>query len=154
MNINTRHPLTFVCLGILFLISTAVCAQDIEISNAWARATVLGQTTSGVFMDIRSNAPAQLISAATPVATTVEIHQMQMDGNMMHMRQIDTINLPTGKLVKLDSSNYHIMLINLQTPLKAGTFIPLTLNFQDAQKRIIAKTLSVSVQTAMPPKLK
>jgi copper(I)-binding protein len=55
----------------------------------------------------------------------------------MKMREVKAIELPAGKRVGLGESGYHLMLIGLKAPLKAGEAVPLTLNVRLADKRIV-----------------
>ena len=48
----------------------------------------------------------------------------------MKMREVKTIELPAGKQVNLGDHGYHVMLIGLKAPLKAGDKVPLTLSIK------------------------
>lgn len=103
-----------------------------HVDGAWVRATVAGQQGSGAFMRITSPVNAKLVSAATPVAGTAEVHEMKMEGDVMQMRAVPQLALPAGRTVELTPGGYHIMLMDLKQALKPGTTVPLTLVFQDA----------------------
>jgi hypothetical protein len=66
------------------------------------------------------------------VAGIVEIHEMSMDGTTMRMRAIPALDLPAGKAVDLKPGGYHVMLMDLKQPLKAGETVPLTLVVEGA----------------------
>ena len=89
-------------------------------AGAWVRGTVAGQTTSGAFMELKSAGGAVLVGAESPAAGAVEIHEMNMDGNVMRMRAVPRIDLPAGKSVELKPGGYHVMLMQLKQPLKVG----------------------------------
>ena len=114
----------------LCLVGASVHAQTVSVANAWVRGTVPAQTASGAFMDLVSRDGARLVGAASPLAGSVELHEMRMDGNVMRMREIGTLELPAGKTVKLDAKGYHLMLLNLKQPLKAGAIAQLTLTIE------------------------
>jgi copper(I)-binding protein len=59
---------------------------------------------------------------------------MKMDNDMMRMRQLQALDLPAGQAVKLAPGGYHLMLMGLKQPLKDGDKVPLTLEFEDAQR--------------------
>ncbi len=62
---------------------------SVQIENAYTRATVPGQQAAGGFMKIENKGAAdQLVSASSPVAGEVQLHEMAMDGNVMKMRQV------------------------------------------------------------------
>ncbi len=49
------------------------------------------------------------------------------------MRSVAAIVLDPGKVVTLSPGGYHVMLMGLKSPLKAGDSFPLTLAFEHAQ---------------------
>jgi copper(I)-binding protein len=63
------------------------------------------------------------------------MHTMSMDGNVMKMREVSSIELkPSVKVSMKPGDGYHIMLIGLKQPLKIGDKFPLTLTFEKAGK--------------------
>ncbi len=97
------------------------------VSAPWARATVPQQSASGAFMQVRSADKARLVAASSPLAASVQLHKMEMDGHMMKMREVDGIDLPAGETVSLASGGYHVMLFGLKRQLKEGDVVPLSL---------------------------
>ena len=133
------------------LISSAVWAQNVDIKDAWARATVQGQKATGAFMKLTAKEGSKLVSASTPVAGVAEVHEMKMDGDVMKMRAVQGgLDLPAGKAVELKPGGYHVMLMDLKVALQKDTTIPLTLVFKDA-KGVETKTdLTVPVFMSAP----
>ncbi|MBW8370064.1 MAG: copper chaperone PCu(A)C [Thiobacillus sp.] len=113
----------------------AAGAAEISVSDAWARATMPGQKVSGAYMQIRSDVDARLVGASSPAVPRVEVHEMKMDGDVMRMREVQSIELPKGKTVSLEPGGFHIMLMNLPKPIAAGDVIPLTLVVESGGKR-------------------
>lgn len=93
------------------------------VTDPWARATVPAQKTGGAYLTLRSPDAARVIKAASPVADSVELHTMQMNGSLMSMREVSAIPLPAGQAVK----EFHVMLVGLKHPLTEGERVPLTL---------------------------
>jgi copper(I)-binding protein len=58
------------------------------------------------------------------------MHEMRMEGNIMKMRALDKLELPAGKTVKFTPGAYHLMLLELKRPLRAGDVVPLTLEIE------------------------
>ena len=126
--------------ALLFGAIAALAAQPalsatISVTDAWARVTMPGQPVSGAYMNIQSDADARLISASSPLIPQVEVHEMKMDGDMMRMREVKSIDLPKGKTVSLQPGGYHIMLMNLKKPITAGEIIPLALVIESGGKQ-------------------
>lgn len=51
---------------------------------------------------------------------------------MMRMSPVDRIDIPAAKTVSLAPGGYHIMMLDLATPLVVGTTVDLTLTFENA----------------------
>ena len=60
---------------------------------------------------------------------------MSMDNGVMKMRPLDKgLTIDPGKTVKLAPGGYHLMMIDLKSPLKKGDKLPITLEFEKAGK--------------------
>jgi copper(I)-binding protein len=130
------RSIAFAVLAALF-VSGAAFADDFQVkslrvSNPFARATPPGARVAGAFMTIRNQGTVadRLVSASSPVAGLVEIHEMAMDGGMMKMRAVKGIDLRPGATVELQPGGYHVMLEDLKQPLKLGELIPVQLTFE------------------------
>ena len=120
------------------VVASSAIAQNaslgsIKIENAYTRATVPGQQVAGGFMKIENKGAAdQLVSASSPVAGEVQLHEMAMEGNVMKMRQLKDLAIPAGGAVELKPGGYHLMFLNLKGPLAAGQTVPVKLKFAKA----------------------
>ena len=123
---------------------------QVTVKDAWVRATVAQQKATGAFMQLQSAQDAKLISAQSPVAGVVEVHEMAMDGGVMKMRAVPSLALPAGKAVDLKPGGYHVMLMDLKAPLAKGTAVPLTLVFKNAQGVESQLQLEVPVSAQAP----
>jgi copper(I)-binding protein len=74
----------------------------------------------------------QLISASSPVASEVQLHEMAMEGNVMRMRQVKEVVVPAGATVELKPGGLHLMFMNIKAPLAAGETVPVKLKFAKA----------------------
>lgn len=116
-------------LAALLGLGAAAHAQT-SVQDLWVRGTVAGQQASGAFMRLTSAQGGRLVAAASPVAATVEVHEMKMDNGVMRMAAVPALDLPAGQTVELKPGGYHIMLIGLKQTLKAGEPVPLTLTVE------------------------
>lgn len=117
------------------LAAQSVSAQPVTVSKAWVRATVPGQTVAGAYFDITAKQPARLVAARSPVSPDVQIHWMQMDGDVMRMREVAALDLPKNKTVSLKPGGYHLMLMQLKKPIQVGENIPITLVIETQRKK-------------------
>lgn len=134
------------------LLLTAALAQaqaQVVVANAWVRATVPQQKSTGAFLQIKSPTDVKLISVSTPSAGVAEVHEMAMDGDVMRMRPVASLAVPAGKLVELKPGGYHVMLMDLKGPLKTGDAVVLTLVFEGADKS--RSTVSVQAPARTGP---
>lgn len=112
--------------AVLTVASSRVCAQTVA-REAWVRGTVATQKATGMFVQLTSPTGGKLVSVSSPLAGVVEIHEMAMDGNVMKMRAVPSLDLPAGKAVDLKPGGLHVMLMDLKQPLREGDSVPVTL---------------------------
>jgi copper(I)-binding protein len=126
-------------------LATSAWAQaQVTVTQPWTRATAPGQSVAGVYMQITSARAGALVSAASPAAKTVEIHEMVMEKDVMKMRPVPRVALPAGKPVELKPGGYHVMLIGITAPLKRGEAVPVTLTVEQADGK--RETLQVKAE--------
>lgn len=108
-------------------------AGDILIAHPYARPTVPGQTAASAYLTMENKGmnSDRLVSIASPAATSVEIHTMSMDGDIMRMREVSSIEIkPATAVTMKPGGGYHIMLLGIKKALKPGEKVPLTLTFE------------------------
>jgi copper(I)-binding protein len=117
----------------LALLATPAFAQ-IEIDNAWTRATPPGAKTAAGYLTIRnqSSSPDRLIRAASPLAARVEMHVHLHDGDVMRMRQVKGYDIPAQGSLELKPGGAHLMFVDVKRSFKEGEKIPVTLRFERA----------------------
>lgn len=125
---SMKRGLALVALSL----AATLAAAQVKVEGAWARPTVPGQQGGGGFVTLTSDAGDRLVGGSTPLAQRFELHAMAMKGDVMEMRQIDGIDLPAGKAVKLEPGGLHVMFIGLKQPLALGSKVPVTLKFEKA----------------------
>ena len=124
-----KRSLTLAALAL----GAAVSAQaQVHVDDPWVRTTVPEQKSTGAFLSLTDAKGGKLVAASSPVASSVEIHEMKMEGDIMRMRAVPSVALPAGERVEFKSGGYHMMLLGLKQPVKAGDTVPLTLVVEDA----------------------
>lgn len=137
-----RIALALAALGL----STTAAAQ-VTITEAWARGTVPQQRASGAFMQITAQEDVRLTGGSTPVAGSVQVHDMVMQDNVMRMRHMNEgLRIAAGQTVQLKPGSYHIMFMDLRQQLKGGDTVALTLEFEAAADHgVFQRTIDVPV---------
>ena len=114
------------------LLASAAHAQ-VTVADPWVRTTVAQQSTTAAYLTITSAQGGKLVSASSPIAAAVDVHQMKMEGDLMKMRLVDALPLPAGQPVEFKPNGYHLMMTGLKAPLKAGDVVPIKLVVEDAK---------------------
>ena len=121
--------------GAMAGMTSGVKIGELELSAPFARATLPNQPVGGGYVTITNNgaAPDRLVSATSPAAGMVEIHEMRMEGDVMKMRALpEGVEIAPGQSAALAPGGLHLMFMQLNGPFKAGDSIPVTLTFEKA----------------------
>ncbi|NVK41782.1 MAG: copper chaperone PCu(A)C [Oceanospirillaceae bacterium] len=123
---------------------------DIEISDAFVRATPPGVDVSAAFFRVHNTGgdDRTLTGASTDKAATVELHTHSEQDGVMKMRRIDGIEIPAHHDHRLAPGGDHLMLIGLTQPLVDGDRVELTLQFSSGDPVIVTAPVW-SAQTEM-----
>ena len=142
-----RH--LFVLLAAGAMAATAFAHQfsvdHLVMGHPWSRPTVTGMPTGVAYLSITNQGAHEdtLIGASTPVAARVEFHRTSLEGGMARMRPAGAIVVAPNATVTAEPGGLHLMLVDLKSPLVAGSSVPLVLQFELAGL--------VTVQLAVEP---
>jgi len=141
-------------LTVITAFASLVFAQtpsaNVDVKDAWVRSTVPGQKGTGAFMKITAKDGTKLVGVSSPVAGVGEVHEMKMEGDIMKMRALPSLDLPAGKAVELKPGGYHIMLMDLKQPMVKDSKVPVTLVFKDAKGVESKLLLNLPVSNVAP----
>jgi hypothetical protein len=110
-------------------------ASPIKIEQVWTRATPGGAKVAGGFMRITNTGKDadRLIGGSAEISNVFEVHEMKHEGGMMKMRALDSgLEIKPGETVELKPGSYHVMFIDLKSPIKEGDVVKGELKFQKA----------------------
>lgn len=135
----------FTTLVLLFLLSlnSVLANSTMQFSNAWIRATPPNAQVAGGFVEIINQGnDDRLISISSSLSSKVEIHEMQMQGDVMQMRQLkDGLQIPGKEITTLKPGGMHLMFIKPKQALTEGQKISATFVFAKAGKREVVFTV-------------
>ena len=126
---------TFFALALALITPVIDAATPIRIEEAWSRTTAPGQVVGGGFMTIVNESATgdRLVSATSPIAAEVQIHNTSMEGGVMRMRQVtEGLEIPANGKVELKPRSLHLMFMQLKAPLETGATFPVQLQFEKA----------------------
>jgi len=152
---NRRHLLILSSAIALFGLPAAAhdyTLGSLKIGHPWARATPPTAPSGGGFLTVTNTGTTadRLVSATSPAAGQVQVHEMKMDGNIMRMREVEKgIEIPPGATVELKPGGFHVMFMGLRAPFAKDAKVPLTLVFEKAGS--IDVDLMVQAMGAQPP---
>jgi periplasmic copper chaperone A len=126
----------------------AAPSNELHIEQPWAAPTLAGVDVSAGYLVIDNETASddRLLSATSPRAERVEIHDMTLDGAVMQMRPVERLTIPAGQTVTLAPGGMHLMFYGVAEPFAEGQNIPLQLTFG------VAGTIDVTlpVRRALP----
>lgn len=120
----------------------------VAVTQAWSRAMPPTAPTGAVYFVLQNpgDKADRLVGVKTPRASKAELHTHVHEGEMMRMKQIESIEVPAAGQVEFKPGSSHVMLFGLSEPLVAGERFPLTLEFERAGD----VTVEVSIQDQAP----
>lgn len=89
----------------------------------------------------------RLVSASSPAAASVTLHQSRQVGGMMTMRAVPFLTIAAHGQTALAPGGFHLMLLRLKRPLRIGQTAPVTLVFAGAGPLRV----NLEVRDAGPP---
>ncbi|MCC7248356.1 MAG: copper chaperone PCu(A)C [Lysobacter sp.] len=116
----------------------AKAKPTLAIENAWTRATPPKAPVAGGFLAVRNDDARadRLLSATSPDAERVEIHEMSMTDGVMRMRKLDDgLEIPAKTSTQLKPGGYHLMFIGPKHPFVRGETVTAMLRFERAGTR-------------------
>lgn len=120
-------------------------APDIQLGDAWARATTAGKSATTAYLTIANRGAADdALVGVTSASGTAQVHSTSMEGGIMRMRALERLPIPSGEAVNLAPGGTHVMLTGLKAPLAAGDRLELTLRFEKSGKRTVAASVQPS----------
>ena len=135
--------------ALTFLLAAVTPAYaDVDVESLWLRESIPGQPNGAGFGVLRNRGTEDmlLVGASTSVANDVEIHQHVREGEQMRMEQMDVLVIPAGASVTLQPGGYHLMLMQLNEPLRIGNAHEVTLIFSDGSSLNVAAEVRALVQ--------
>ena len=107
----------------------------LRIDHPWSRPTPLGAPTAAGYLVITNTGPTpdRLLGGSSPLAASIEVHQMTMNNGVMRMRPVTNgLPLPPHATVKLEPGAYHLMIVGPRRTFRIGDHIPATLRLYRA----------------------
>ncbi|MGL5148388.1 MAG: copper chaperone PCu(A)C [Plesiomonas shigelloides] len=138
-----KHLFTF---GVVAFISSQAVA-DIRVKEGFVRAMPPSAPNTAAYFTLVNHGDAtKLVSVSTDAAAKAEIHTYVTENDVVKMRRVPELALPSHSPLTLTERGDHIMLLGLKAPLSEGQQVKLRLEFADGQS--LELTLPVQRQAA------
>jgi len=132
---------TIALVGAVAIIAAALsgCSSGAPtVADPWVRlpATAAADQTAAYMTITNPGSSADaLLSASSPAAKTVELHQSTTDASgMTSMTPVARLEIPAGGSVELKPGGYHLMMMGLLYQLMDGSKVDIDLVFEKAGK--------------------
>jgi hypothetical protein len=118
-------------------ISTVVASTPAGTAGGLAIIGVLVRATtndvSAAYFTVKNTGPAdRLVKATADVTANVQLHEVVTQGGTAKMQQVQGLDVPANGQLELKPGGYHVMLLDLKSPLKQGQTVKLDLRFEKA----------------------
>lgn len=130
-----KRPLSPLLCFVAASIFSASSLAQIKIENGSVRLLPPGvPNTSGYFtVHNDSNETRHIVSAQSDIVRGVELHNIVIKNDMMHMEQQEKITLTPGQTMDFTPGGYHLMMLGLKQPLSKGQVVAITLTMQNGE---------------------
>jgi copper(I)-binding protein len=109
-----------------------VSADAVTVADVWVKAADDGMTAGFGRLTNTGTNDARIVSATTPAATTVELHEVVSGGGAMTMRPKDGgFGIPAGADIELRPGGDHLMFMDLTGALRPGDDVEIVATFED-----------------------
>ncbi len=111
---------------------SAAAGCPVSVSDPWVKAADKGMTAAFGTLQNSGASAVDIVSASTPDSASMELHEVVDNNGQMVMQPVaGGITVPANGDLKLEPGGYHLMLMDVTTPIKAGQDVPITLSCAD-----------------------
>ena len=141
-----KKSLTVAVVAAVWLVGStwaAGLADQVTIVDPYVRMAPPGARATGAFMVLKNagDKAVAVVKADSAVANITELHNHINDNGVMRMRQVPEISVPAKGETALKPGSYHVMLIDMKTPLKENDHVMITLGFADGSSKEVHATV-------------
>lgn len=130
----------------------AAAADMVTVDEPYVRLAPPNAPATGAFMVIKNNGDkdVKVLKADNPASKVTELHTHLNEGGVMKMRPVAAIDIKAKSEAVLQPGGLHVMLINMNAPLKEGDSVPITLTFDDGSSKKVDAKVVRPVAAGMP----
>jgi periplasmic copper chaperone A len=124
---------------LLAMAGQAQACGELTVSAPWVRLAPPTAEVMAGYLTLSNDSEQSVLlqGASSDDFDRVEMHSMSMDGGVMQMRKLDTIEVKVGQQVELAPGGMHLMLIGPKRSFSAGERIEIALKLCDDEQQIV-----------------
>lgn len=118
-----------------FADQTTLYSSDISVKTPEVKVIAADKKSAVVSMELdnKSGTLVTIVAASSPVASETQLHET-IDGKMV---QVKSIKIPPNSDDNLQRNGFHVMLMDIKSPLEVNQMIPVTLIFSDGSDMLV-----------------
>ena len=152
MSLRTLMMSAFAALGLIACgaepTTPAKATATIEISDLYVVKPSNGRNMTGGGMQITATGgDFRLISASSEGAERVELHTMEMENDIMKMRQVDGLDISDGTTLSLEPGGPHLRIFGVDDTLQLGDETEMLFTFEDAAGKSVTVNYAAEVRS-------
>ena len=152
-SIKLVNTLTLLCvLGL----SQSVFADLPMISNMQIMAQPPGAKVTAGFFTIKNTSSEQLIltGVSSDTVSRIEMHETVVKNDVASMIKQNELIIEAGDTLKFKHGGFHLMLMDLSTPLMMGSTVNVTLHSNQGDIEMAMPVIKAAMMPAMKPAMK
>jgi periplasmic copper chaperone A len=114
--------------------SPSAAAQPLAVKDIWVKTATSGMSaTFGTLMNT-TGTDVTVVKATSTASPLMELHEVaDVDGKMVMRPKEGGFTIPAGGMHELKPGGDHLMMMDIKTPVTAGTEVTITLTFGDGK---------------------
>ena len=118
-----------------FVLSNDPISAKVVFHGGYAFETFKGQKVAAAYVSIFNQSDKDLMikSITSTICEVAEIHDTVLEGEIMRMKKVESLNIPARSEFYFQPGSTHIMLMGLNKELKDGTTFKLNFEFRNKQ---------------------
>lgn len=116
--------------------------NDPIVSAAWVGESVPGQATVTLQLNLTTIKPVNLLAVTSPVAQSIEIHNLMKHKGEIKVQVVPSLNLPDHRTIIFGTQGLFLMMTGLNQTLNIGDTVPISLKFAFSDRT--TKTISAN----------
>lgn len=109
--------------------ATGAPTCPLSVTDSWVKAADSGMSAAFATLTNTTSTDVHVTGATSPATSSLELHEVVTKDGGMVMQPVDGgFTVPAGGTLTLEPGGYHLMLMDLTGPVRAGDEVPFTLS--------------------------